>query len=88
MFKNGYLYKKVSIASLSCWEIKPSADEIQKFMFADDTSEDSEWLSVLYGGQRKPHSEMADNVMSEALESASETKDGSSYELHDLVLFG
>lgn len=88
MLKNGYLYKKVSIASLSCWEIKPSAAEIQKFMCADGTSEDSEWLSVLYGGQRKSHSGMVDNVMSGASESTSETKEGDNYEHNDLVLFG
>ncbi|XP_077220123.1 kow domain-containing transcription factor 1 [Tasmannia lanceolata] len=49
MLKDGYLYKKVSIGSLSYFDIRPSAVEQQKFNVPKDASNDSEWLSSLYG---------------------------------------
>ncbi|XP_058110427.1 protein RNA-directed DNA methylation 3-like isoform X2 [Magnolia sinica] len=88
MLKNGYLYKKVSIGSLGCWQVQPSPDEIQKFEVSGDTSECSDWLSAIYGGRRKSCSGLADKGTVETSEGTSETKEGDNFELHDLVLFG
>ncbi|KAE8732383.1 Pectin lyase-like superfamily protein isoform 1 [Hibiscus syriacus] len=49
MLKDGYLYKKVSIDSLSCWGIMPTEEELLKFSNSDNNeSDDLEWLSQLY----------------------------------------
>lgn len=54
MLKDGYLYKKVSVDSLSCWGVMPSEEEIMKFKPSENSeSADLEWLSQLYGNDRK-----------------------------------
>ncbi|KAK8979255.1 hypothetical protein V6N11_000407 [Hibiscus sabdariffa] len=54
MLKDGYLYKRVSIDSLSCWGIMPTEEELLKFSNSDDNeSDDLEWLSQLYGEKKK-----------------------------------
>ncbi|XP_058074942.1 protein RNA-directed DNA methylation 3-like isoform X2 [Magnolia sinica] len=84
MLKDGYLYKKVSIGSLCCWDIQPSPNEIQNFKIArKDASEDLAWLSVLYGDSME-----GVDMTGEASESNLESKSGNSFELHDLVLLG
>lgn len=54
MPKDGFLYKKVSIDSLSFWGVNPSEDELQKFTISsNDESDNVEWLSQLYGEPKK-----------------------------------
>lgn len=54
MLKDGYLYKKVSIDSLSCNTVTPSEQELLKFRPSENfESDDPEWLSQLYGQQKK-----------------------------------
>ncbi|KAL2924364.1 Protein RNA-directed DNA methylation 3 [Bienertia sinuspersici] len=54
MLKDGFLYKKVSFDSLSFWGVNPSEDELQKFIVpCNDESDNVEWLSQLYGEQKK-----------------------------------
>ncbi|KAK8609561.1 hypothetical protein V6N13_062007 [Hibiscus sabdariffa] len=54
MLKDGYLYKRVSIDSLSCWGIMPTEEELLKFSNSDNNeSDDLEWLSQLYGEKKK-----------------------------------
>lgn len=56
MLKDGFLYKKVSFDSLSFWDINPSEDELLKFAPpSTDASDNLEWLSQLYGEQKKEH---------------------------------
>lgn len=53
MLKDGYLYKKVPINSLSCGVI-PSEDDILKFgPSKHDDFNDHEWLSQLYNEQER-----------------------------------
>lgn len=54
MLKDGFLYKKVSIDSLSFWDVNPTEEELQKFTLpSNDESDNMEWLSQLYGEQKK-----------------------------------
>nr|KJB73483.1 hypothetical protein B456_011G234600 [Gossypium raimondii] len=54
MLKDGYLYKKLSIDSLSCWGVMPTEEELLKFSHSDNNeSDDLEWLSQLYGEKKK-----------------------------------
>ncbi|XWS75210.1 hypothetical protein CRYUN_Cryun01aG0066000 [Craigia yunnanensis] len=46
LLKDGYLYKKVSLDSLSCWGVMPTEEELLKFSHSDNNeSDDLEWLS-------------------------------------------
>ncbi|KAL0303323.1 UNVERIFIED_CONTAM: protein RNA-directed DNA methylation 3 [Sesamum radiatum] len=54
MLKDGYLYKKVSIDSLSLWGVMPTEDELLKFEPSKkDESTDVHWLSQLFGEKKK-----------------------------------
>ena len=54
MLKDGYLYKKVSIDSLSCAGVVPSEEELLKFKSSEkNEADDLEWLSQLYGDWKK-----------------------------------
>ncbi|XP_068653515.1 protein RNA-directed DNA methylation 3 isoform X2 [Aristolochia californica] len=84
MLKEGFLYKKVSLGSLSYWDIEPSADEEQRFKMKTGISDDLDWLSELYEGQGKVYPVSRD----ERKDGISGTKNKCSFELHDFVLFG
>ncbi|XP_008233436.1 PREDICTED: protein RNA-directed DNA methylation 3 [Prunus mume] len=54
MFKDGYLYKKVPIDSLSFWGVMPSEEELLKFKSSENNEGDNlEWLTELYGKEKK-----------------------------------
>ncbi|CAA3022125.1 RNA-directed DNA methylation 3 [Olea europaea subsp. europaea] len=56
LLKDMVLYKKVSIDSLSLWGVTPTDDEILKFEPSkNDESNDGQWLSQLFGEQKKKH---------------------------------
>ncbi|PIA34337.1 hypothetical protein AQUCO_03800139v1 [Aquilegia coerulea] len=87
--KDGYLYKKVSIESISYVDVVPSADELLKFKpYKKDASDDAEWLSHLYGEQKKKRLSECSKGTAKGLEGTSETKKGNDFQLHDLVSFG
>ncbi|XP_043704580.1 protein RNA-directed DNA methylation 3 [Telopea speciosissima] len=89
MLKDGYLYKRVSIESLCCWDVVPSADELQRFEASKEhQSDDTEWLLGLYGEGRGKFPEMSDNEKTNVSKGTSGTMHGSGFELHDLVFFG
>lgn len=49
MFKDGYLYKKVSIGALIHWGVQPSSDELSKFEDLGKVEDkDVSWLSSIY----------------------------------------
>lgn len=87
MLKDGYLYKKVSIDSLSCWGVKPSEEELLKFKPSENgESDDLEWLSQLYGEKKKKQVIKSDKGVGKG-EGASGSGGVNSFELHDLVCF-
>ncbi|KAG7608073.1 NGN domain [Arabidopsis suecica] len=54
MLKDGYLYKKVSLDSISSWGVIPTKDELLKFTPVDrKETGDVEWISEIYGEERK-----------------------------------
>ncbi|KAK8277021.1 hypothetical protein V6Z12_D10G237000 [Gossypium hirsutum] len=87
MLKDGYLYKKLSIDSLSCWGVMPTEEELLKFSHSDNNeSDDLEWLSQLYGEKKKKKTTMN--------EKGGEKGEGSlgfglddGFELYNLVCF-
>lgn len=85
---DGYLYKKVSFDSLSYWGVQPSEEELLKFQHSDSTeSADLEWLSQLYGEQRKKRV-IAVNKGGDKGEGSSRSSLLNNYELYELVCFG
>ncbi|KAL0888660.1 hypothetical protein Bca101_012643 [Brassica carinata] len=73
MLKDGFVYKKVSLDSLTSCGVKPSKEEILKFTpLEKKETGDVEWISEIYG---------------EKGEGSSESKLESSYELYNLVCF-
>ncbi|KAM6584368.1 hypothetical protein CsatB_011370 [Cannabis sativa] len=57
MIKDGYLFKKVAIDSISCFGVVPSEEEVMKFSTSKNNEPDNaEWLSQLYGEQKKKRS--------------------------------
>ena len=57
MIKDGYLFKKIAIDSISCWNVVPSEEELLKFNTSENSeSANAEWLSQLYGEQKKKRS--------------------------------
>ncbi|KAJ4720705.1 Transcription elongation factor Spt5 [Melia azedarach] len=88
MLKDGYLYKKVSIDSLSCWGVVPSEEEVLKFQPSESNeSADLEWLSQLYGGQKKKRTITVDKGGDKG-EGSSGSSLENSFELYELVCFG
>lgn len=88
MLKDGYLYKKVSIDSLSCWGVTPSEGELQKFATSNNgESVDLEWLSQLYGEQKQKRPRKNDKG-GEKGGGSSGSSMANSFDLHDLVCFG
>ncbi|XP_057979247.1 protein RNA-directed DNA methylation 3 isoform X2 [Malania oleifera] len=100
MLKDGYLYKKVSIDSLTCWGVVPLEEELQKFTPSkNDESENVEWLTQIYGEQRKKRcrfmnlkSEKGGGSKGGGKGGKGEGTSGSSmennFEVDDLVCFG
>ncbi|KAF9603486.1 hypothetical protein IFM89_036759 [Coptis chinensis] len=88
-FKDGYLYKKVSIESISYVDVVPSTDELLKFKpYKKDTSDNAEWLSHLYGEQWKKRLSECSNGATKGSEGTSGSKKGNQFQLHNLVFFG
>ena len=88
MLKDGYLYKKVSIDSLSRWGVTPSEEELQKFTPSNnEESIDLEWLSQLYGERKQKRTTKSDKG-GEKGEGSSGSSKLHSFELCDLVCFG
>ncbi|CAK9159695.1 unnamed protein product [Ilex paraguariensis] len=88
MLKDGYLYKKVPLDSLSFWGVVPSEDELLKFEPSENNeSKDVEWLSQLYGEAKKPPIVKGDKGGGKGKCSTSSSM-ASSFEVHDLVFVG
>ncbi|KAK1270352.1 hypothetical protein QJS04_geneDACA013068 [Acorus gramineus] len=79
MLKDGYLYKRVSFSSLSSWGVQPSRNELLKF-------EDSKKVAYEDGGSTSGDNK--DAFPFEASNSNLRPKEGSGFQLHDLVLYG
>ncbi|KAL7148547.1 hypothetical protein ABFS83_06G186000 [Erythranthe nasuta] len=90
MLKDGYLYKKVSIDSLSFWGTLPTEDELLKFEPSNkDESIDVQWLSQLYGEKKKKEVEGVKKDKGDGKSKGSTSASmGSNFEVHDLVFFG
>ncbi|KAJ4978364.1 hypothetical protein NE237_009144 [Protea cynaroides] len=90
MLKDGYLYKRVAIESLNCWGVVPSADELRRFEASKEQQSDDnmEWLSGLYGGGGRKRIMEVKKGKSSVFKDTSKTKQGSGFEVHNLVFFG
>ncbi|XP_039023557.1 protein RNA-directed DNA methylation 3-like [Hibiscus syriacus] len=87
MFKDGYLYKRVSIDSLSCWGIMPTEEELLKFSSSDNNeTDDLEWLSQLYGEKKKKKT-ITNEKGGEKGEGSSGFSLEDGFELYNLVCF-
>jgi hypothetical protein len=88
MLKDGYLYKKVSIDSLSCAGVVPSEEELLKFKSSEkNEADDLEWLSQLYGDRKKKRTIRIDKGGGKG-EGSSGSSGVNSFELYDLACFG
>ncbi|KAL6980301.1 hypothetical protein U1Q18_021943 [Sarracenia purpurea var. burkii] len=92
--KDGYLYKKVSIDSLSFWGVMPSEDELLKFEPSKKEESDcQEWLKQLFGDQEKKRIIKCDKGGGKGGkgggkgEGSSSSGMASGFEVHDLVFF-
>ncbi|KAG5005395.1 hypothetical protein JHK82_029419 [Glycine max] len=89
MLKDGYVYKKVSLDSLSLWGVVPTEEELLKFGPCENNeSNDLEWLSQLYGDKKKKRVIRPDKGGGGKGESSSGSGVGNGFELYDLVCFG
>ncbi|KAK6933434.1 NGN domain [Dillenia turbinata] len=93
LLKDGFLYKKVSIDSLSFWGVQPSEAELQKFEPPKkDESDASEFLTQLYGEKIKKLPTLSDKRDGKGKMEKGECSCGPSseneFELHDFVLVG
>ncbi|GMI80580.1 hypothetical protein HRI_001727200 [Hibiscus trionum] len=87
MLKDGYLYKKVSVDSLSCWGVVPTEEELLKFSNSDNNeSDDLEWLSQLYGEKKKKKT-ITNEKGGEKGEGSSGLGLEDGFELYNLVCF-
>lgn len=88
MLKDGYLYKKVSIDSLSCSGVMPSEEELLKFKSSENNeTDDLEWLTQIYGERKKKRVIRSDKGGGKG-EGSSGSSGVNSFDLHDLVCFG
>ncbi|KAF3790490.1 RNA-directed DNA methylation 3 protein [Nymphaea thermarum] len=61
--KDGFLYKKVRLESLNCWDVRPSDIEHEQFKDSKRVStKDDLWLSKLYGEKRNNKSKEVNKV--------------------------
>ncbi|XP_038678845.1 protein RNA-directed DNA methylation 3 isoform X2 [Tripterygium wilfordii] len=88
MLKDGYLYKRVSIDSLSFWGVMASEEELLKFRNPENNeSQDMEWLTQLYGDRKRKKILGSDKGLEKGEgSSGADVVDDS--ELHSLVCFG
>ncbi|KAL8121354.1 uncharacterized protein LOC141659037 isoform X2 [Apium graveolens] len=87
LLKDGYLYKKVRIDSLSLYGVLPSEDELLKFESSrNEESNDVEWLSELYGEQKKNITKKNDKGGGKG-EGSSSSNLENDFEVHDMVFF-
>ncbi|KAK1371606.1 hypothetical protein POM88_037698 [Heracleum sosnowskyi] len=66
MFKDGFLYKAVSIKSTTTQSIQPSFDELEKFWQPDENGDDVDdmaSLSALFANRKKGHFMKSDRVI-------------------------
>lgn len=85
MLKDGYLYKKVSLDSLRCCVVQPSEDDLLKFENStNEDHSDQEWLSELFGEQKKRLVKKDDNMEGEDSSNISMVDVS---KVHDIVLF-
>ena len=64
MFKDGFLYKPVSIKSIHTQGIQPSFDELEKFKKpGDDMNGDMSSLNTLFSNRKKGHFMKGDAVI-------------------------
>ncbi|KAM3698430.1 hypothetical protein ACJW31_06G187600 [Castanea mollissima] len=88
MLKDGYLYKKVSIDSLSCSGVMPSEEELLKFKSSENNeTDDLEWLTQIYGERKKKRVIRSDKGGGKG-EGTSGSSGVNGFDLHDLVCFG
>uniref|UniRef100_A0A1J3CTC2 Putative transcription elongation factor SPT5-like protein 1 n=1 Tax=Noccaea caerulescens TaxID=107243 RepID=A0A1J3CTC2_NOCCA len=95
MLKDGFLYKKVSLDSLSSWGIIPSKEEILKFAPVErKETGDTEWISEIYGEEKKKKIRPTGKGVGKGEgsgggkgEDSPESNSESSYELYNLVCF-
>ncbi|OMO87773.1 FMN-dependent dehydrogenase [Corchorus capsularis] len=88
MLKDGNLYKRVSIDSISCWGVMPTEEELLKISHSDNNeSNDVEWLAQLYGEKKRKKTIKSDKG-SEKGDGSSGSGMENSFELLDLVFFG
>ncbi|CAN4126596.1 unnamed protein product [Withania somnifera] len=92
MLKDGYLYKKVGIDSLSYWGVMPTEAELLKFeSSSNDEPQDVDWLTQLYGDRKKKRITNDFKVGQkggEKGESSSSSSMENNFEVDDLVFFG
>ncbi|KAL9224359.1 hypothetical protein vseg_000402 [Gypsophila vaccaria] len=89
MLKDGFLFKKMSFDSLAFWDVNPTEEELQKFALpSHDESDNVEWLSQLYGEQKKKCDVKIVGKGGGKGEGSSGSNEQSGFEVHDLVLFG
>lgn len=85
--KDGYLYKKVPLDSLSFWDVRPTEAELIKFMPANkEESNDVEWLTGLFGERKKKKQTVNNDKTGEKGEGSSSMEN--SFEVPDLVFHG
>lgn len=64
MFKDGFLYKNVSLKSLSTQNVQPTFDELEKFRHPSETGDgDMSSLSTLFANRKKGHFMKGDRVI-------------------------
>ncbi|XP_077211563.1 putative transcription elongation factor SPT5 homolog 1 isoform X2 [Tasmannia lanceolata] len=64
LFKDGFLFKTVSMKSISTHNIQPTFDELEKFRKpGDDTDGDMASLSTLFSNRKKGHFMKGDSVI-------------------------
>ncbi|KAH0861608.1 hypothetical protein HID58_089869 [Brassica napus] len=96
MLKDGFVYKKVSLDSLTSCGVKPSKEEILKFTpLEEKETGDVEWISEIYGEEKKKKKSIPAGKGVEKGEASgggkgegsSESQSESSHELYNLVCF-
>lgn len=64
MFKDGFLYKNVSLKSLSTQNVQPTFDELEKFRQPGESGDgDMSGLSTLFANRKKGHFMKGDRVI-------------------------
>ncbi|CAN4115035.1 unnamed protein product [Withania somnifera] len=92
MLKDGYLYKKMGIDSLSYWGVMPTEAELLKFEpSSNEEPRDVDWLTQLYGDRKKKRITNDFKVGQkggEKGECSSSSSMENNFEVDDLVFFG